>query len=486
MKLSGLFVGIDVSETNIESFDIEIEGIKTDSRMTGEGDIFVCLNGTKRNGHGYIKEALGNRAAVIVIEDKSYSGDFPYIRVSSTRKALAFLWNNLCCDPCKDMKLIGITGTNGKSSVAAMIGRILESAGKKSAVIGTLNASLTTPDPWELYPRLKELKDKGYEYVVMEASSHALELEKLSPLKYEIGIFTNLTRDHLDFHKSMYAYAKAKGKLFESSRISLYNIDDIYSSTVVQNKNKYSYSYSLYREDADYIAKRIKRSFEKQEFDLLSTGEIFHIESPLIGEYNVSNALAAASCCRLLGIDGISIKKALKSFCGIKGRMERVDIKSGEFYAFIDYAHTPDALMNTLLALKEIKPEGSRLVCVFGCGGDRDKGKRAQMGEIASRIADFSIITSDNPRTEEPYSIIKDIVIGIKNDARYLVIADRRQAIRYAVHSAEKGDLLVFLGKGHETYEIIGNTKSEFNESSIIQEADKERIEIKGNEYYSC
>ena len=485
MKLSELFAGAEISETNIKDFGIDIKGVKTDSNEVSEGDIFISLAGQTTDGHRYITEAIERRAAVIVIENKRCSGSFPYIRVPSSRRLYALVWNNISKDPSKDIELIAVTGTNGKSSVVSMISHILETAGFKSAVIGTLNSNLTTPDPPELYPRLRELAENGYKYAVLEASSHALELEKLSMLRFKAGVFTNLTRDHLDFHNTMYSYARAKSKLFDLSDICIYNYDDKYSPEIIKNAKTKKLSFSPDNTEADFISKNIKLGLGNSEFEFLTKGELFHIKTNLTGRYNVSNALCAASCAYTLGVDKKLIKAAFQSFTGIKGRMEQVETESRDYLVFIDYAHTPNALESLLSSLKEVKKEDQRLVCIFGCGGNRDKGKRAEMGAIATGIADFTVITSDNPRNEDPYLIIRDIVSGIKTRSNHLVIVNRKQAIRYAVHSAKKGDILVFCGKGHECYEINGSKKTEFNEALLIKEADKERIEIKGNEYYS-
>ncbi|MBR5515371.1 MAG: UDP-N-acetylmuramoyl-L-alanyl-D-glutamate--2,6-diaminopimelate ligase [Clostridia bacterium] len=485
MKLSAMLAGIEISETNIDNFDIEINSVKADSKQVCFGDMYISLTGFKTDGHGYIGQALHNRAAVIVIEKSEFSGAFPYIRVPSTRRAYSEIWNNITGDVSRDIKLIGVTGTNGKSSVCAMIGGILNAAGHKTEVLGTLNCSLTTPDPPELYTRLRKLADEGCEYAVMEASSHALALDKLHPLKFKAGIFTNLSRDHLDFHKSMYAYAKAKAKLFKQCELCLYNLDDKYYPYITENIKNNCYSFSLEDERADFCAKNIHLSLKNSRFDFLATGDLFRIEASVTGICNVANMLCSAALCRLLDIDKSILKKAMRDFKPISGRMEYVETQSKDICVFVDYAHTPNALYSVLKTLKDTESQ-RRLVCIFGCGGDRDKGKRSMMGEIATELADFCIITSDNPRTEDPYNIIKDITSSIKHKKNYLIIEDRKQAVRYAIHTARCRDILVFCGKGHERYEINGTNKTEFNEIQMIKDADRERIEIRGNEYYSC
>lgn len=482
MKLSELFIGTEISETNIESFDIDINDITVNSKEVKRGSLFISQKGSFEDGHGYIREALSNRAAVIVIEDRRFSGDFPYIRVPSTRRAYSALWNNYCGDPSHLLKLIAVTGTNGKSTVVSMITHILNSCGHKACAIGTLNSSLTTPDPPELYPRLKEISKEGNEYAVMEISSHALELEKVAPLHFDIGIFTNLTRDHLDYHSNMYSYARAKSKLFYNTDLALYNYDDKYAKEIITGAKK-GYSFSACSDEADFTAKNISFDIHGGRYDYLACGELFPVEIPLSGRYNILNSLASVACCRLLGIEAPPVRKAMKNMPGVSGRMERVKLLTDEYKAFIDYAHTPDALKNLLGSLAQLKDDG-RLVCIFGCGGDRDRGKRAEMGMIACELADLAIITSDNPRSEDPYSIIRDILKDVKERKNHLVIEDRRRAIQYAVHTARKNDILVFCGKGHEKYEINRFGRVGFDEKQIIQEADKERIGIRGNEYY--
>lgn len=483
MRLSQLLYGIKILETNIEKFDTEIGSVSADSRKVEKDDVFVSINGSLYNGHKYIGEALSRRAAVIVTEDKSFSGGFPYIRVRSTRAAYAVMWNNLCHRPSERMKFIAVTGTNGKSSTVAMTLHLLRAWGIKCEGIGTLNSTLTTPDPPELYPRLAQLAEEGYEYVVMEASSHALEHRKLEPLNFEAGVFTNLTPEHLDFHKNMRCYAASKSRLFSKCNITLYNKDDKYADAVTGRSGR-RVSYSFSDNSADYICHNIKTALHGSSFDLLTIGELFRISFPLPGRFAIYNAMAACSLAHCLGMQKELIKQAAACMPMIPGRLERVELCSKNYSAFIDYAHTPDALSKVLSSLREITQ--GRLVCVFGCGGDRDRSKRPGMGTIATALSDCVIITSDNPRTEDPIAIIRDILAGVNKSKRYTVIPDRRGAIRYAIHSARMGDTIVFCGKGHENYEINAWGKVPFDEKKIIQDADKERNGKIGNEYNPC
>ncbi len=480
MNLSQLLYGVDITETNLESFNIDINSVCGDSRCIEPKDIFISIRGNSYDGHQYIGEALSHGAAVIVTEDRSVTGSFPYIRVQSCRRAYALMWNNLCGRPSKNMKYIAVTGTNGKSSTVAMISHILNYHGIRSADIGTLNASLTTPDPPELYPRLRNLADEGCEYVVMEASSHALEYHKLAPIRFEAGVFTNLTPEHLDFHGDMRSYARAKSRLFSKCGITVYNRDDKYASTVTGTaKRKLSFSFCDNR--ADYLCRNVHPGLGESSFDFLGVGEYFRVSLPLSGRFNIYNAMAACACAYSLGIPRESIIGSMAMMPPVKGRLEQIELSDKSYSVFIDYAHTPDALSKVLSTVRE--STRGRLVCVFGCGGNRDRSKRAPMGNIATTLADRVIITSDNPRNEAVFDIIRDILCGVDRTKPYIVIPDRRGAIRYAIHTAEPGDVILFCGKGHEDYEINSYGKLPFDERKIIQEADKERIGRRGNEH---
>ncbi len=475
MKLSCILDGIEIEETNIIDLEVEINSVCEDSREVNSDDIFVALCGSRYDGHKYIGEALGRRAAVIVIEKKHYSGAFPYIRVKNTRKALAMLWHNLTGRAGDTLKLIAVTGTNGKSSVCRMIRQILEAAGHSCEEIGTLTNAMTTPDPHILYPKLKEFSENDTEYVVMEASSHALELYKLEPLKFKIAIFTNLTEDHLDFHHTMRSYAKAKARLFEKTEIGLFNRDDPFLKQIMGSSKCEKYFYGVSDAALDFSAKNSQSTLEGTQFDFLTLGEIFRVRFSLIGDFNIINGLCACSCAYLLGIEKEHIKAAFAKMKTVPGRLERVELPHSVYRAYIDYAHTPDALEKVLYTLRKTASEKQRIVCIFGCGGDREKAKRPIMGAIATRLSDYVIITSDNPRSEEPFAIIRDIVSGVGSAANYLIIADRTRAIQYAVHSAAKNDILIFCGKGHEKYEINNYGRFPFDEIKVIKEADTQR-----------
>lgn len=485
MNLTRLIRGIDVLETNLESFDIEISSVSADSRTLGPGEIFVSLAGESFNGHRYIGEALSRRAAVIVIDEKSFIGGFPYIRVTSARRAYAQMWSNFCHSPSDSLECIAVTGTNGKSSTVEMLTHILNYSGKKACAIGTLHSSMTTPDPPQLYPRLKELCKNGCRYGVIEASSHGLYLEKLAPIDFKLAVFTNLSRDHLDYHGNMRSYAGAKAKLFSQCSRALYNLDDKYGKEISSAARRRC-SYSFTNLHADFVCRNMRVGLEEGCFDFLTVGELFRVRGPISGSFGIYNAMAACSAAYMLGVDKASIKSAMAQLPTIAGRMERVEVKSRDYRVFVDYAHTPDAMAKLLSGLRSSISDNERLVCVFGCGGSRDKGKRPIMGELATALADMTVITSDNPRDEDPFDIIRDILRGADLSKPHIVIPHRGGAIRYAIHSAQKGDVIVFCGKGHENYQIDKYGKTPFDEKELIREADKERIEKKGNEHYTC
>lgn len=475
MILKDLLFGLKIIDTNLDTFDFEISKICSDSNDVIPDSVFICIAGLHRDGHDFINEAVRNGAAVIIIQEELSSiSSCRYIRVENTRIALSVMWSNSQGSPADYLKIIAVTGTNGKSTTVHMLKAILEEAGHKCGLLGTLTNSLTTPDPCDLYPLLKTMVDDKTEYVVMEASSHSLALDKLAPIKFEGAIFTNLTPEHLDFHKNMEDYALAKARLFKNAKIGIFNYDDPYSTLVTADSECEKYSFSAKSCEADFCAKNIKCTLDHTDFEFLTINNIFHVSIPIAGFFNVYNAMAAITCTYLLGIDPICISKALSKFVSISGRLERVKTKSDKYSVFIDYAHTPDALENVLKTVRKCMKDNQRLVLLFGCGGDRDRTKRAPMGKIASHYADYVIITSDNCRSEEPYAIIHDILKGVDKKTPYLIIADRRRAIEYAIHSAREGDIILLCGKGHENYEINNKGRFPFNEKEIIKAAEAE------------
>lgn len=470
--------------------EVEIEGIAIDSRDAVAGGMFVCIRGFHTDGHAFVSRAV-KKGVSCVLTEKHADAVVPHgvirLETKNTRRAAAYLFDAWYGFPTRHMKLIGVTGTNGKTSVTHMIRAVLEASFVRCGMIGTLGcessvrtydtspknklANLTTPDPPQLYKAFAEMAKDGVEYVVMEVSSHALALDKVAPLTFEVGIFTNLTPEHLDLHESMEAYADAKAKLFEKSRLSIIHSDSAFSHRMIEHAANRILTCSAACV-ADYTAERCVSNTEGVAFDLCSHSSRIHLACPIAGRFTVLNCMQAAICCIELGVPIKTVKAALASIAGIKGRMERVRLGLGaDFSVLIDYAHTPDALEKLLCTAKELRAERGRIVLVFGCGGDRDKSKRAVMGRIASHYADYVIVTSDNARSEEPEAIIRDILKGIEKDRPYRVIADRREAIRYAVGNAQSKDLILLAGKGHEEYELIHNERLPFCEREIVWQA---------------
>lgn len=477
MILKSLLNGLDyeVIKGNEES---KIQNIRYDNRKIEQGDIFVCVKGFKVDGHSFIGDAVKKGAkAIIVQEDVSVPEDITIIKVKDTRKALALMSSNYFGNPKDKLKIIGITGTNGKTTSAFMIKSILEKAGCKTGLIGTIanyignkkvDAVRTTPESYELHELFKNMVEAGVEYCVMEVSSHSLDLDRVYGVQFVEGIFTNLTRDHLDFHKTFENYYNAKFKLFERSNHSIINLDDPYGTNIVEDiekrgvKTKVS-TFSV-EKDSDFKAFEIKSHSNGSEFKVkLDKIEEFSINIP--GEYNIYNSLGCIICAYNLNIPVEKIKEGLSDIV-IPGRCELVAKEKNLPYSIIiDYAHTPDGLENILSTVKAFTK--NRMISVFGCGGDRDKVKRPQMGEIGCKLSDVVIITSDNPRSEEPMDIINDIVKPLKYD-NFEIEVNRKEAIRKAMNMALEGDVIVIAGKGHETYQILKDETIHFDEREVV------------------
>ena len=490
MRLFDLIENIEIKETNINLNDainnLEICNITRNSTDVKTNSAFICLTGTKTDGHKYISEAVQNGAALVILEykpedfkDAVTKSKTPYIIVDNTRITEAELWMKWYGDPVVNgnIKIIGITGTNGKTSVSYMIKQILEDAGYKTVLFGTIKyiigdieeeSKLTTSDPDELARLFSLAGEAKSDYVVMEISSHSLELDKVAGLGIiDIGIFTNLTQDHLDFHINMENYKKAKAKLFKMCKTGILNADDEASKDIINLSTSKNYLYGI-KSEVDFKADNIKYlGVNGIEYDLIAVNKnkTCKISSPMAGGFYVYNTLAAASAGYILGIDGEIISEALKKV-KIRGRMEKLDTDT-PYSIFIDYAHTPDALENVLKSIRTFA-EG-RLISLFGCGGDRDKTKRPLMGRIASENSDFCIITSDNSRTEEPMNIIRDIISGLTND-RNKIIIDRQEAIKYAINIAQPGDVILLAGKGHEDYINEKGSVRHFSEREVVDE----------------
>ena len=476
MLLSELIKRLDIIESNVPA-DAEITGLSDTNCRIEQGNLFICIVGLRWDGHIFISEALSKGAAAVVVQTRPEDTSIPYILVESTRRAAAFLWMAWYNNPADNLKIIGITGTNGKSSTLCMLKNIFDSCGQKTAAIGTIKyiigdieyeAVLTTPDPKDLAKLFAQIRDAGIEYVIMEVSSHSLEFEKVAALSFELGIFTNLTQDHLDLHKSMESYMNAKAKLFSMCKLGLFNLQDPASQKIIEQSTSDNYTYAIEDNNADFVAKEAKyKSVDGVEYEMLSCDDIFRINSRIPGKFAVYNTLAAAAAAKLMGITDTAIIKGIYDTT-VKGRIEKLDIPCVDYSVIIDYAHTPDALTNVLSAINEFI-EG-RVITLFGCGGDRDKSKRPIMGEIASENSDYCIVTSDNSRSEEPAAIIADIAAGIKKK-NYTIIEDRTEAIKHALSIAKRGDAILLAGKGHEEYVKDKNGTSYYSERDVVFEA---------------
>lgn len=479
MKLAKLMEGLEY-EVLKGNLDVSINNINYDSRKVKDGDMFVCIKGFKSDGHNFIDAAINNGAKVIVCEDEADVKDgVTLIKFKDTRKALAKIGAKYYDNPCDKLNIIGVTGTNGKTTTAFMIKNILESCNEKVGLIGTianyigdekLETERTTPESLELQELFRNMVDKGVKYCVMEVSSHSLALDRVYGVDFEVGIFTNLTRDHLDFHKTFENYYKAKYQLFPRSKTSIVNIDDKYGVRITEDLQKENIenfiTYGI-KNKADIMAKNEKLENMDILFDLVTEDKTERVLLPIPGEYNIYNALGAISACKVLGISLDDIKEGLKHVV-VPGRCERAARGHKLPYEIIiDYAHTPDGLENILKTAREFTR--GRLISVFGCGGDRDKVKRPQMGKIGTDLSDIAVITSDNPRSEEPDSIIDDIIAGIEKD-NYIRITNRHEGIEKAMEIAEEGDVIVIAGKGHETYQILNTGTIHFDEREVIEE----------------
>ncbi len=459
-----------------EHDDIEITGIAYDSRNVAEGNIFVCLKGFETDGHKFAKKAEENGAAVIIAETP-VNVSVPVWYVDNSRQTIASLAATFYGDPSKKFKLIGVTGTNGKTTITYLVKGILEAAGKSVGIIGTnqniigdkvlmtKSTTPTTPNALELQQLFAEMVEGGAEYVVMEVSSHALALDRVYGCHFDVGIFTNLTRDHLDFHGTMENYLLAKAMLFDISEKGVVNYDDAGGRQIVSEKNC-DFLTVGFGEGCDLRASDMKITARGDEFNVTYKGETYPVTIQIPGKFSVYNAVCAAGAALQLGFDMDTIRRGLSEAKGVLGRVEVVPTDT-DYTVIIDYAHTPDGLENIIKSVKEFAR--GRVITLFGCGGDRDSTKRSIMGEIAGKYSDYSIITSDNPRTEDPISIVAMIERGMKESGgEYTVIVDRRKAIAYALDFAQKDDVIILAGKGQETYQIIGKEKHDFDERVVV------------------
>ncbi|MCL2125289.1 MAG: UDP-N-acetylmuramoyl-L-alanyl-D-glutamate--2,6-diaminopimelate ligase [Oscillospiraceae bacterium] len=482
MKLGELLKKVDIVEAGA-FMDNEICGVCFDSRKLLPGELFVAIRGYESDGHAFINDAMRKGAACIVCEEKPEAAGgtciaVPYVIVNDSRVALALVSAAWFGMPADKLKIIGVTGTNGKTTVTTLIKQVLERcSGSKVGLIGTngvligsreLPAERTTPESFEIHRLLAEMLRDGCEYVVMEVSSHALYLKRVFGIEFEVGVFTNLSQDHQDFHDSMEEYALVKSKLFSACRSAAINIDDEHAPVMMEHALCKRLTYAIKDDAADLVAKNVKLHSDSVDFSALSIGSLNRVVLGIPGMFSIYNALAVIAAAMLLGFDAELSASALRTCCGVKGRAEVVPT-GGDYSVLIDYAHTPDALENIITAARGFS--NGRVVTLFGCGGDRDKLKRPVMGRIAAEFSDFVIVTSDNPRTEEPSAIINEILAGMDGTATpYIVIENRREAIYWALDNAQPDDVLILAGKGHEAYQIFGKEKRHFDEREVVAE----------------
>lgn len=483
MLLQELVKGLEVDNIRGE-LGLHIDNVVYDSREVSKNSLFICIEGFKTDGHLYIQNAIMNGAVAIIAEKSICLEGVTVISVKDTRKAMATIANHYYNHPSHDLKLIGITGTNGKTTTTYMVRNIIETSGKKTAVIGTISnwignkefkTERTTPESLDIQKTLRKALDKSIEYCIMEVSSHSLELQRVEECDFSIGTFTNLSPEHLDFHGNIVNYRNAKKKLFNKTNLcNIINLDDEDGKIIIreiQNSTTPLLTYGT-DEKADIKAQNIIMTIKEITFDLITPDYRGAIKVKIPGKFTVYNALAAIAITYALGIDFKHIKEGLLAMEGVAGRLETIK-EFEDFSVIVDYAHTPAALENLLQSVREFVQ--NKVITVFGCGGDRDKSKRPLMGCISGRYSDLTIITSDNPRTENPASILAMVEEGIKKtDARYLVIKDRRKAIGLALKNAQKGDIVVIAGKGHETYQIINNDTLEFDDKKVALEIARE------------
>lgn len=474
MILENLLKGIEITELAADP-GMEITGVSYDSRKTQSGELFVAITGYETDGHLYIGKAISNGAAVILCERKPEQ-KIPYICVPSTRKALAILGANWYDHPADSMTMIGITGTNGKTSATTILKSVLEqTVGAKVGLIGTIRNMIgdtelyterTTPESFEVQKLFAQMRDAGCTHVVMEVSSHALCLNRVDCVRFQVGAFTNLTEDHLDFHRTMEEYRKAKAMLFRRCDAGVFNLDDPYAGAMIADADCTVLTTGVH-EAADLMAKHIELESDRVEMDVTEGGALHHVSVGIPGGFTVYNVLTVLGCTKALGIPLADAAAALRNVSGVKGRIEVVPTPGKDYTVLIDYAHTPDALDNVLTSVRTFCK--GRLIALFGCGGDRDPIKRPIMGRIALEKADFVVFTSDNPRTEDPFRILDDILVAAKDTKTpYHVEENRRKAIRWAMDHAEKNDILVLAGKGHETYQTIGKTNVHLDEREEV------------------
>jgi UDP-N-acetylmuramoyl-L-alanyl-D-glutamate--2,6-diaminopimelate ligase len=480
--------------------DVDIQNIAYHSARVDRGMLFVCVSGLHADGHAFIEEALDRGAAALVVEQKeAKQSGVPVIRVPDSRMALAYLSAAFFGHPSREMRVIGVTGTNGKTTTTYLIESILKNQSLACGVIGTINyrydgystpAPMTTPESYETQRLLNEMKNAGVTHVVIEVSSHALDLKRVHGCHFDVGVFTNLSQDHLDYHTDLNDYRRCKEHLFtqilpqgDKKPVAIVNVDDPTGQVLSRVVTYPKLTYAIHTR-ASIRADKIRTSLRGVTATIHRSDGSMRIRSPLVGEFNIYNILAAMGVAMALEIPGESVREAVENLSSVPGRMERIENDRG-IEIFVDYAHTPDALERALTVLKSLRNEG-RLMTLFGCGGDRDRTKRPLMGQAVARLSDLAIVTSDNPRSESPRDILRDIETGLVSEATrrikkedfsqaeprgYLTVENRREAIDLVIRGARSGDIILIAGKGHESYQILGNRKVPFDDRDEVRKA---------------
>ncbi|WP_250277338.1 UDP-N-acetylmuramoyl-L-alanyl-D-glutamate--2,6-diaminopimelate ligase [[Clostridium] colinum] len=463
--------------------NVDVLHLTIDSRQVKKGSMYCAIKGFNVDGHKFIQNAINSGASLILCEDIdniSQNENIAILQVENCRKALATIAKNFYNNPTKNINLIGVTGTNGKTSTTYFLEQVLLEYKKTVGIIGTIEirenakkidfdfATSTTPDTIELNQLFDKMVNDGIENIVMEVSSHALELYKVEECNFNIGIFTNLTQDHLDLHKNMQNYCNAKSKLFDMCKIGIINADDKYANDIVKNANCKVFRYSI-ENDSDLKAINIQYFMDKVTFDIKYNGKIESFILNIPGRFSVYNSLGVIGACLMQGIPMETIKAGIKNIKGVAGRIQTIPNDKG-FNVIVDYAHTPDGLENIIKSVREFTK--GRVITIFGCGGDRDRKKRSIMGEISAKLSDYTIITSDNPRSEIPEDIIDEIEKGVKPITNnYEKITGRREAIYKGISMANVNDSIIIAGKGHENYEIFADRTIHFDDAEVATEA---------------
>ena len=487
-KLSELFRGVEAALPS-GTDRVAIEQVSCDSRKVQPGALFFALHGAKADGNAFIAEAVKRGAAAIVSEEaapKKLKSGVAWIRVKEARKALAITAANFYEHPAEALQLVAVTGTNGKTTTTSLVDAMVKASGAKTGLFGTIayhtplrdySAPNTTPESVDLQGFLAEIRDARGKYAVLEASSHSLSMDRLWGCHFQAAVFTNLTREHMDYHKTFEDYFAAKRRLFEGTgagapEVAVLNTDDSYGKQLM-GLAKSTVTYGL-ESDADITTKKFQLTFEGLSFTAHTPKGKVQVASPLVGRINVYNLLAAIGAAQALGLSNEIIEKGIQNLQSVSGRFQRIDLGQ-PFFVVVDYAHTDDALENLIRTARELNPKG-RIITLFGCGGLKDRTKRPVMGEVAGRLSDLTILSSDNPRSEDPLKIISDIVVGLQKAAgKYLIEPDREKAIGMAMDEAKAGDIVLLAGKGHENYQILADRTLEFDDREMARKALRER-----------